>query len=448
MKKGFIHTILFVFILGLMIPGVVNAQISAPASAFTEQTRYPVFEETDSIYIFCTEEDYQAAALVAETFLSGLKTYEWQQYNPITQDFEFYYSEQTESSSSRISGLPDGCFRVVITKEDTTETHRAWVFNNWFEAEAKVTESTCDYFKLESSFRTAELIYYDLISHTGIELYKDIQVEWKEGHTGVARVYNPQIFDPPTRDTEYTFSVYDRFGCSGEARVTYISIVTRAAFEVEADFNSGEWQGEAPMEVTFINTSENGTPGAYEWYFFRNLDEIKKESETTSQPVDSFLFIAYNDELIHTYEKTGTYMVKLVSQKISSYHIHKDSLFDGVCTDTVYMEDFIVTDTSYFDVPNVFTPNGDGTNDQFVVKFWSMMDAKVTIVNRWGKKVHFWEKTNINRFEGTWMESVWDGRIGGRYASPGVYYYVAEGKGRDGKNRWAHGFFHLFRGKE
>jgi len=141
-------------------------------------------------------------------------------------------------------------------------------------------------------------------------------------------------------------------------------------------------------------------------------------------------------------------MVKLVSKKKSPYHILDDSIFDGVCTDTVYMEDFIVTDTSYFDVPNVFTPNGDGTNDNFVVKFWSMMDVKITIVNRWGKKVHFWEKSNVNRFEGTWMESVWDGRIGGRYASPGVYYYVAEGKGRDGEERWAHGFFHLFRGKE
>ncbi len=448
MKKVYLHAILFVFIPGLLIPGILNAQISAPASVFTDQTSYPVFEHTDSIYIFCAEKDFDAAELVAETPLSGTKSYDWEQYNPATAGFEFYFSEQTENNFSRISDLPDGCYRVTITKGDTTEMHRAWVFNDWFEADAKVKESTCDYFKLQSSFNTAELVYYDLADHTEIEIYKNIQVEWKENNAVIARVNNPQIFDPPTRDTEYAFTVFDRFGCSGDANVSYISIVTRAGFEVEADFNSGDWQGEAPMEVTFINTSENGTPGEFEWFFFRDMDAIKKESETTTQPVDSFMFMAYNDELIYTYENTGTYMVKLVSKKKSPYHILDDSIFDGVCTDTVYMEDFIVTDTSYFDVPNVFTPNGDGTNDNFVVKFWSMMDVKITIVNRWGKKVHFWEKSNVNRFEGTWMESVWDGRIGGRYASPGVYYYVAEGKGRDGEERWAHGFFHLFRGKE
>lgn len=230
--------------------------------------------------------------------------------------------------------------------------------------------------------------------------------------------------------------------------MTYISVVTKAKFTVEADFNSGDQQGEAPLEVTFNNESENGTSGEYEWFFFRDLDELKRESEAAEGPIDSIDFIAYDDFLVYTFEFTGTYMVKLVSKKISDNHILGDSVYQGICTDTFYLEDYIVTDTSYFDVPNVFTPNNDGTNDNFVVKFWSMQDVKITIVNRWGKKVHYWEKSNVRGFEGTWIESVWDGRIGGRYASPGVYYYVAEGKGRDGKNRWAHGFFHLFRGKD
>ena len=65
---------------------------------------------------------------------------------------------------------------------------------------------------------------------------------------------------------------------------------------------------------------------------------------------------------------------------------------------------------------------------EFVVKFWSMQSIKIDIFNRWGKRVHHWESGDVRGFEGTWTETVWDGRgMGGRYASPGVYYYVVEG---------------------
>ena len=132
-------------------------------------------------------------------------------------------------------------------------------------------------------------------------------------------------------------------------------------------------------------------------------------------------------------------MVKLVSKKTSEFY---------TCTDTVYLETHIVVDTSYIAAPNVFTPNGDGVNDNFVVKFWSMQEVKISIFNRWGRLVHIYENSNVQGFRNTWSVSAWDGRIGGRYASPGVYFYVVEGRGRDGQKRWAKGFFHLYRGKD
>ena len=71
-----------------------------------------------------------------------------------------------------------------------------------------------------------------------------------------------------------------------------------------------------------------------------------------------------------------------------------------------------------------------------------------TITQASGRKVHYWESNNVRGFEGTWTETVWDGKLlGGRYASPGVYYYNIVGEGRDGTRRRAHGFFHLFREK-
>ena len=132
-------------------------------------------------------------------------------------------------------------------------------------------------------------------------------------------------------------------------------------------------------------------------------------------------------------------MVRLVSRHVS------DTL---VCVDTFTMEDFIKVDTSYVRAANVFTPNGDGVNDEFVIKFWSMKSAEVNIYNRWGKRVHYWESGDIQGWEDARSESVWDGIISGRKASPGVYYWDFVGRGRDGRKRTENGFVHLFREKD
>jgi gliding motility-associated-like protein len=366
--------------------------------------------------------------------LEGTKTFLWEKYNPISATFEFQFSESVTTSFSEIRDLSDGCYRATITQGENTIIQRAWVFNNWFTATAEITESNCDWFKLNGEFTTAELKYYDLANNAELTLFKDTKLQWKAGDGVVATVLSPQIFNPPTQNTDYTMRVYDKYNCEGISTVNYTSIVTRASFSIDKQ------NGEAPLVVTFTNTSENGTPGAYEWFFFRNLNDIKMESEGSTAAIDSIEIVAYDDSPVYTYENSGTYMVKLVSKKI---------IDNQACVDTFYLENYIVADTSFIAVPNVFTPNGDGTNDEFVVKFWSMKSIEIDIFNRWGKRIHSWQSGDVRGFEGTWTETVWDGRgMGGRYASPGVYYYAIKGEGRDGATRRKEGFFHLFRDKD
>ncbi len=382
------------------------------------------------MFIFCVAGDGNEARLQATTLLSGSKTWQWEQFNPLTGSFEFYFSENNGNSASEITDLVNGCYRLTITAGGTTETYRAWVFNNRNTSAAEITESNCVFFTLRATPAAEPLVYYDLSSLAPVEINHNLQVQWRQGDDILSTQAVRQVYDPPAKDTEYTLVVSDRFGCEKAIRVTYRSIVTKASFTADP------MSGEAPLEVTFSNTSENGDAGSYEWFFFRDLDEIKRDPKV---PVDSIMLKAIDDNLTFTYEKSGTYMVKLVSKKKTG------SL---VCTDTTYLEDYIVADTSFVDVPNIFTPNGDGTNDNFVVKFWSMERVKISVFNRWGRTVHVWESGNVRGFENTWLESVWDGRIGGRYASPGVYFYVIEGTGRDGKKRWKHGDVYLFRDKE
>ena len=439
-KKSYIS--LLVSALFFLNAPFAMAQISAPGSAGSTPTQYPAFQETDSIFVFCAEsENQQLAELQATTDLEGTKTFRWEQYNNLTGEFESVGDlpeESTDANQSEISGLEDGGYRVTITQGETTTIYRAWVFNSWYVACADVTDSNCESFKLVGDFSSPELNYYDPSDNSELQVFKDVKVEWKEGQTTIASVQNPQIFNPPTRDTEYTLRVYDQFGCETTTTTTYESIVTKADFSVDPQ------NGEAPLTVTFNNQSENGDPDQYEWFFYRDLDQIKRESENSDQPVDSIMIVAYDENPVYTFEHSGTFNIKLVSKKVSL----TDSNTFITCVDTAYIEDYIVVDTSFVAVPNVFTPNGDGTNDEFIVKYWSMQSIKISIFNRWGKRIHFWESDNVQGFEDTYLETVWDGRLGGRFASPGVYYYVVEGMGRDGEKRKKHGFFHLFRGKD
>lgn len=85
-------------------------------------------------------------------------------------------------------------------------------------------------------------------------------------------------------------------------------------------------------------------------------------------------------------------------------------------------EDFeISVSESMLLVPNVFTPNGDGTNDEFRVVYRSIKVFHCQIYNRWGHLVYEW----------TDPAKGWDGTINGKPAAAGAYYYVIRALGTD-----------------
>lgn len=86
-------------------------------------------------------------------------------------------------------------------------------------------------------------------------------------------------------------------------------------------------------------------------------------------------------------------------------------------------------------VPNAFTPNGDGSNDEFML--YSQQVAKMTmkVFNRWGEKVF----ESSNQFNG------WDGYYQGLLQPMGVYTYVIEATYLDGKTATQNGSVTLIR---
>lgn len=70
-------------------------------------------------------------------------------------------------------------------------------------------------------------------------------------------------------------------------------------------------------------------------------------------------------------------------------------------------------------IPNVFTPNGDGVNDIWNVKYLeSYPNNKVDVYNRYGEKVY----SSIG------YSVPWDGKYNGSYLPPGTYYYIIDPK--------------------
>ncbi|MGQ0827535.1 MAG: gliding motility-associated C-terminal domain-containing protein, partial [Bacteroidota bacterium] len=79
------------------------------------------------------------------------------------------------------------------------------------------------------------------------------------------------------------------------------------------------------------------------------------------------------------------------------------------------------------EIPNVFTPNGDGINDEFVISNLSE-GSSVNIYDRWGILV--WSTLVRSPSPSGRLGGVWDGRTtAGLECTEGVYYYLINTSG-------------------
>lgn len=167
----------------------------------------------------------------------------------------------------------------------------------------------------------------------------------------------------------------------------------------------------SPFTTTFTNNSENAD--SYFWDFGNG--ETLETTSTESQTI--------------TYEGEGPLDINVCLIAI------QPGCEDTACVVVTILE-FIPPPV--FAIPNVFTPNNDGSND-----FWSFYNLdfvdfiELTILNRWGNVV----------FEQTSEDPVWDGKLpNGNDAAEGVYFYKYFLQGRDQiTTHEGHGFLQLIR---
>jgi gliding motility-associated-like protein len=107
------------------------------------------------------------------------------------------------------------------------------------------------------------------------------------------------------------------------------------------------------------------------------------------------------------------------------------------CADTTCMV-IDVDVLEFINIPNVFTPDGDGVNDFFFINSSGLKDFQLDVFNRWGTKV----------FTSTDSGIKWDGRTtSGVELNDGTYYFILKATSRTDKDNSTTGFVTLLRSK-
>lgn len=108
----------------------------------------------------------------------------------------------------------------------------------------------------------------------------------------------------------------------------------------------------------------------------------------------------------------------------------------GAAADSTATDSLVV---SHIEIPNGFSPNGDGKNDELRVKSsvtQGIVEFHAIIFNRWGQKIYEWNDINDG----------WDGNINGTPAKQGTYFVLVKAKGSDGQTHTIKRDVNLLRG--
>jgi gliding motility-associated-like protein len=179
----------------------------------------------------------------------------------------------------------------------------------------------------------------------------------------------------PTQTTTYTVSSSSN-GCTATDNVTVI------ISDPQVDFTLTPTSGNAPLTVTFTNNSTGATN--FTWDF----------GNGTTLPINSTTSVnsIYTDE--------GVYTITLTAE-------------NGICSETMSLELIVLpNNTISIETPNIFTPNGDGANDNYTINLVNAKSFEGLIFNRWGNVI-----TELNL-----TKPLWDGTSNGTDCHEGVYF--------------------------
>lgn len=178
----------------------------------------------------------------------------------------------------------------------------------------------------------------------------------------------------------------------------------------EGEEENSNMSGNAPLVGRFQANPQNvGEYSAnYEWRF--TID-----GESTPY------LTRYEENTEYTFTKAGTHNIVVYATFINRN--------DTIAYTQEYWDEIgpmrVTISESKLEMPNAFSPNGDGINDIYKAKdgYQSIIEFHAYIFNRWGQKLYEWDDP----------AGGWDGKYNGKDVKQGVYFVLVKAKGADGR---------------
>lgn len=199
----------------------------------------------------------------------------------------------------------------------------------------------------------------------------------------------------------YDVLVEDANGCKTSKTVKVHNIPSPIA-EFTSDPLPGEAVTLSNARFKFTNLSTGAV--AYSWNF---------GDDNTSNAINPW----------HQYYETGEYVVALTAYNQLG------------CQSIYYLSPYLIVPDGQLYIPNVFTPNGDGKNDEFYADGEGVASFNMVIFDRWGKLV-----TMLNN-----ISERWDGKVNGMDVPEGTYTFVVDYRLNSGAFKKMGGTINLIR---
>lgn len=426
--------VLFIALLGINIKSM--GQIVAPSASYADTTSYS-HSPQDKIYIFNNLQTGQtvSGSLEVNALPSTVPCdFRWLKFDSGSYSFSIPLKYDTASYSSVIKNLSSGGYKVEITNAQGLDTSFiAWVYNNRIDltitnknalGKIKLGSFTCEYVDIRYSIADSSFKYYE--GKTPIVFLHDLTLSLVSTPQSTVPIPSTlrnyvRIWYPPAVDTHYRLELKDEFGNTKSDEVLYESIRPSARFKVKIMDSKGVTQetgvlqgvdrgsdskleGSGKILAEFSNNSVNAIQ--FDWDYGDSLNTQDPRTEATQ---DSLLGTS------HTFYFPADYYVKMIAHS------------EEGCVDSVKSPAITVKEAE-LEFPNVITPGvKDGINDFFKPVFETIRSFKLSIFDRWGKKVYEY-RHDIN--DKDWKG--WDGTVmgkGERYVSSGIYFYVVDAEG-------------------
>ncbi len=446
---------------------LLQAQLTAVNSDTVVFTQYQFSSIQDPIYVFYgPQPNGWNVNMTLEGSYTEPSTFIWMRINNNAPGNWDTVKQESNVTLSRLVTTANGNYRLQIKNSTTDTSFYCVIFANNLYSNL-FYQPDCDELKIRGITTTPELRYFNRFANppSPLLMFNPSTFVWKIDYwhptlgdwvpDTESRTFLPAhspLIQPIPRENELyriTVEISDILGHNVKDTLFYQAISVEANFVASIGGNDLDEEelnirGQAPFRIQFKNRSKNAV--GYRWEFWHRTESLYNRPDTVWKEYYTFIppdSIEYLD--------AGNYSVKLVATGRSFLQAGNEKR----CVDEKFLQNYItVYESMLGELPNVFTPTGDGINDLFTFKTISTGQLKsgvsgkgtrsikhleISIYNRNGERVY-----NYSGDDEGWQG--WNGQRNGKGAkvSPGVYFYVIRALGYDGVEHKKHGFVHLY----